>query len=199
MAQQYLLPCECGKANPVTVAQAGRTLACDCGREYKVPTLAALRQLEPVEQPVSKSRQSTQWSSTRGILFVLGVLLALVGLIAGGLNAYSIRNVDMEQVRTYYDSIEDAELDEIDHMTPVQAYEVWGKIRQMSPGTTGSAPVAQIQRFYDSRLRGSIIAFGAAAVGILMAAGSLIGVGSKASSVKSARIPDPAAKSDVVA
>src|SRR5437870_8266060 len=50
MAQQFLLPCECGHAIPVTAAQAGRTLTCSCSHEHKVPTLGTLRQL-PMAAP----------------------------------------------------------------------------------------------------------------------------------------------------
>src|SRR4051794_36149677 len=49
MAQQYLLPCACGRANTVSVAQAGRTLTCSCGQDYRVPSLAGLRRLESAE------------------------------------------------------------------------------------------------------------------------------------------------------
>src|SRR5215216_2552594 len=103
MVQQYLLPCECGRANPVTVAQAGGTVVCGCGREHIVPKLAVLRQLEPVVVPVSKGTPA--WSSSRGMLFVGGVLLALAGLAAGGFGAYLIRNIDLDKIDKHYDNL----------------------------------------------------------------------------------------------
>lgn len=174
MVQQYLLPCECGKATPVTVAQAGRTLACDCGRDQKVPSLAVLRQLEPVEALPAKGA-NVQWSSTRGTLFVIGVLATLVGLAAGGLGAYLIRRIDLNEVDQFYAKIEDDHIKEIDQMTPIQAYEVWEKIREMGPGVPLSAPELQYHKFYQFWLRVSLIGFACAAIGLLTAMSTLIG------------------------
>jgi hypothetical protein len=174
MVQQYLLPCECGKANAVAVAQAGRRLACDCGREYTVPTLAALRQLEPVAAPVSKGKPAPGWSATRGMIFVGGVLLALIGLAAGGYGAFLIRNIDLAEVDQYFDDIEHEQLEEIDQMTPIQAYEVWQRIRVMGPGIPGSADTARVRNFYNLWRSVSVVGFIAAAAGILLAAGSLV-------------------------
>jgi hypothetical protein len=173
MVQQYLLPCDCGRANPVTVAQAGRTVSCGCGRDQIVPKLAVLRQLEPVTAPVSKGAR--EWSSSRGILFVIGVLLALAGMAAGGLGAYLIRNVNLAEIDKYYDNIEQDQLKELDQMTPIQIYEIWERIRVMGPGDADSAPTAQARHFHTFWLRVSIVGFAAAAVGILLAAGSLVG------------------------
>lgn len=175
MAKQYLLPCECGKAHPVTVAQAGRVLACDCGRQNKVPTLAGLQQLEPVEHPEAKPRPVAQWSSTRGMLFVVGVLLALFGLAAGGFGAHLVRVVDVEAIDKETNKLEQMQLDEISQMTPVEAYEVWERIRVMGPGVAGSGTTAQARSFWNFWLRVTIIGFSAAVIGILMAGGSLIG------------------------
>lgn len=176
MAQQYLLPCECGKANPVTVAQAGRTLSCDCGREQKVPTLAGLRQLEPVSSPLAKD-QPVPWSTTRGAMFVAGLILAMAGLAVGGWGTYVLRHIDVERVATAEEALTTSHLEEIEHMTPIQAYEVWQKIVEMGPGPAGSAHALYAQRAYDYYLRMAIIGFVTAATGILMAAGSLVRTG----------------------
>jgi hypothetical protein len=173
MVQQYLLPCECGRANPVTVAQAGRTLDCDCGRANTVPKLAILRQLEPVAAPVSK--KTAAWSSTRGSLFVIGVLMALIGLAAGGFGGYLLRHIDLGEIDKHYDKMEHLQLEEIDRMTPIEAYEVWDRIREMGPGIVDSAPTAQARHFRTFWLRVTIFGFAAAAIGVLMSAGSLVG------------------------
>lgn len=173
MAQQYLLPCECGKATPVTVAQAGRTLPCDCGREQKVPTLAGLRQLEPVSSSLAKD-QPAAWNTTRGAMFVVGLILAMAGLAVGSWGSYVLRHIDVKAIQEYEDEVEAIELGQIDHMTPIQAYEVWQKIREMGPGPADSTHTLHAQRAYDYYLRMALIGFAIAAVGILMAAGSLI-------------------------
>lgn len=180
MAKQYLLPCECGKAHPVTVAQAGRVLDCDCGRQLKVPTLVGLQQLEPVEHPQGKPKQAANWSSTRGMLFVVGVLLALFGLAVGGFGGFVMTRADVDAIDKETTKIEQTQLDEISEMTPIQAYEVWERIRVMGPGVAGSAPSAQARSFRNFWQRVSIIGFSAAAIGILLAGGSLVGSQPKA-------------------
>jgi hypothetical protein len=175
MAKQYLLPCECGKAHPVTVAQAGRVLDCDCGRKNTVPTLAGLQRLEPVEHSAAKPKPAANWSSTRGMLFVVGVLLALLGLAAGGFGSFLMTRADVDAIDEQTTKIEQMQLDEISEMTPIQAYEVWERIRVMGPGVAGSAPSAQARLFRDFWLRVSVIGFSAAAIGILLAGGSLVG------------------------
>ena len=139
-----------------------------------MPNLAALRQLEPVDTLSAKPSRPTHWSSTRGTLFVVGILMTLAGLVCGGFGAYLIRNVDLDQVDKYYNDIEQGQLEEIDQMTPIQAYEVWERIRVMGPGVADSAPQAQVRAFYEFWLRVCWIGFGGAAIGILMAAGSLV-------------------------
>ena len=39
----FAVTCQCGKTHPVTAAQAGSTLLCDCSRPIDVPLLSALR------------------------------------------------------------------------------------------------------------------------------------------------------------
>jgi Tfp pilus assembly protein PilF len=53
MAQQYLLPCECGRSSTVTAAQAGQLLTCACGREQKVPTFGVVRELAKPEPTIT--------------------------------------------------------------------------------------------------------------------------------------------------
>src|SRR5687768_10509759 len=76
MVQQFLLPCECGLANPVAAAQAGRTLACSCGRQQRVPPLRALRQLEPAQPTDAPLRTQRRpglgtWPIRVGLLAIL--------------------------------------------------------------------------------------------------------------------------------
>jgi hypothetical protein len=134
-----------------------------------------LQQLEPVEDPEAKPKAAAKWSSTRGICFVVGVLLALLGLAAGGFGAYVVGAVDVEAIDNESRRIEQKHLDEIGQMTPMEAYEVWERIVEMGPGVPGSSDTALARYFRDFWLRVSIIGFSAAALGILLAGGSLIG------------------------
>jgi tetratricopeptide (TPR) repeat protein len=91
MVQQYLLPCECGQANQVTAAQAGRLLTCACGREQKVPTFSALRQLAPAISRADVAAGRSQrgrsfgiWSLALGIAALLGTVVFGVWRFARG-------------------------------------------------------------------------------------------------------------------
>jgi hypothetical protein len=176
MAQQYLLPCECGKANPVSVAQAGRTMPCSCGREYVVPSLAGLRHLEPaVSGGNPKKSQAAGWSQWRGGLFVAGVLLALVGMPLGGYCSYIVSRIDVERIKEVSDSYESYDLKEIDRQSPLEVYETWQHIRTLGPGEADSSLLLRATRVRDFWYRLAVAAFASSGVGIAMAAGSLIG------------------------
>ena len=42
MAQQYLLPYDCGAKITVTASQAGDQLVCECGKNLDVPSLSLI-------------------------------------------------------------------------------------------------------------------------------------------------------------
>ena len=81
---KYLLPCErCGEKLTVDVSQAGRQLACRCGTTLEVPSLRAIRSLETVADRSAKPARRS-WNPTRGVLFAVGLVLVLAGLIVAG-------------------------------------------------------------------------------------------------------------------
>ena len=81
---KYLLPCErCGEKLTVDVSQAGRQLACRCGATLEVPSLRAIRSLETVADRSAKPARRS-WNPTRGVLFAVGLVLVLAGLIVAG-------------------------------------------------------------------------------------------------------------------
>ena len=178
MAQQYLLPCKCGKVIPVTVAQAGRTLDCSCGQELRVPTLAGIRQLDPAElEATNKTRPPAAWNALRGGLFVAGVIAATIGLALGGYASSWLRVISVADAKEYTEHMESHILENVDKMTPLELYDNWKKVQAMSgPGVLEASPLAQVQKFYDYWLWMAIVGFTIAGLGILMAASSLINV-----------------------
>jgi hypothetical protein len=52
----YQVTCDCGKAHPVTAADAGSSLPCDCGRTVEVPALHELK-LQSGETALSADAQ----------------------------------------------------------------------------------------------------------------------------------------------
>jgi hypothetical protein len=80
MADDYLLPCTCGRTHRVSARQAGSTLACPCGIDLEVPGMRELRGLETAA-PTSAVRQ-TAWGLRQG-LRLIGMLLVGAGVAAG--------------------------------------------------------------------------------------------------------------------
>jgi hypothetical protein len=78
MKTLYLLPCACGRRLEINAGQAGAQIECGCGQRLTVPTIRGLKQLETVadSQPESKP---AGWSTARGMVFSIGLLLAVVG------------------------------------------------------------------------------------------------------------------------
>lgn len=75
---KHLIPCECGQQLPVSLGQAGETVACPCGRSVEVPTLRRLR-----EMPVAGDAEAAGagWGFSQGVL-ALGLIVA--ALLLGG-------------------------------------------------------------------------------------------------------------------
>jgi hypothetical protein len=81
MSTKYLLPCHDGQSVVVTTADAGRNVACPCGKMVTVPTLRGVQSLMRVDEPQSTSA-APAWSAKQGAMFTIGLCLLLVGLIA---------------------------------------------------------------------------------------------------------------------
>jgi hypothetical protein len=81
MSAKYLLPCHNGQTVVVTTADAGRTVACPCGKNVQVPTLRGVQALPRVEV-AGTHPAAPAWSSQQGAMFTSGLCLLLVGLIA---------------------------------------------------------------------------------------------------------------------
>ena len=64
---KYEVRCECGKAHAVTGADAGASLACDCGQTVEVPPLHQLRTLAGQAVPIlgTGSRARRHWPVAR--------------------------------------------------------------------------------------------------------------------------------------
>jgi hypothetical protein len=81
MPARYQLACpNCSTVHTVSPAQAGETLACDCGHPLAVPTLRELRTREPVVAE-GDARRSADWNLWQGLLFVGGAILIVIGAL----------------------------------------------------------------------------------------------------------------------
>ena len=87
MANRYLLPCECGHKLVVESRNAGSTIEClECSTTVDVPKLGELKKLEPAELADPKSaKRSARTNPVKRLLFTLGLAVAVIAGVAGGL------------------------------------------------------------------------------------------------------------------
>lgn len=92
MSAKYLLPCHNGNTVEVTTADAGRMIACPCGKQVQVPTL---RGVQALPRAVADTKPAAPtWSAQQGACFSIGLCLMLVGLIGVGITYYGFRQID---------------------------------------------------------------------------------------------------------
>ena len=94
---QYLLPCgACGEKQAIEPRQAGRRIACGCGAVLEVPSLRGIRELAHTA-PTKTRRTGPAWSPARGLAFVGGMLVAVVGLLVAGYALLVWRSLDTSE------------------------------------------------------------------------------------------------------
>lgn len=82
LAMQYLLSCPCGEKVPVTRAQAGLSITCQCGKQLSVPTVRGLSELEPVGDTASAPATARRPWGPRQSVLSLGVVIFASAVIA---------------------------------------------------------------------------------------------------------------------
>ena len=95
MSAIYLLPCHGDNCVEITTAEAGRTIACPCGKKVQVPTLREIRQL-PRRREAPRERAA--WSPQQGVLFSLGLVLCAASLGFIGWLIYQRLQLDTEEI-----------------------------------------------------------------------------------------------------
>lgn len=157
---KYRLPCTCGQSVVVETTQAGETVSCQCGRTLEVPTLRALRQLEPaVEDGPARPTRDT-WSIRQGILFGIGLVVLLAGAITAGLSYYQRSQVD-----TFMPSEEiiDQWVREVDQWPAERLWAFWVEVRDdklppvLSPHMQRVSHARQLMRFTWSGIAVSVL------------------------------------------
>lgn len=100
---QHQFPCEnCGQTIPITVTMAGSRLACPhCGHEMTAPKMGVIRSL-PLVPSTGPARVvgKRQWTAASGLLFSMGFLCIVIGLV-GGYLSYQKYRVPADQLATF--------------------------------------------------------------------------------------------------
>ncbi|MDD3470764.1 MAG: hypothetical protein PHE53_12420 [Thermoguttaceae bacterium] len=140
---KYILPCECGVKHTVSTNDAGRQLTCTCGKELLVPSLMALRRLEPAVETADRSHHATNdlghWSR---LCRYLGVALGTLGIVCGVI-IYQKNNPFLRDITS--------------ETTDQNLYEWWVFLRQGidTPSTPQELGFSQHQQLWEMLFIGS--------------------------------------------
>lgn len=154
MSQKYLLDCECGRKLVVETSQAGESIVCPCGARLEVPSMQAIRRLEPVRSDSSRGR-TAEWG-WRQATILLGTLIAVVS-VASALYLHAMR----------------PRLGDPYALSPFQTWAVWQQLRM----GLDRHPTPWDKQFLDAvrdNRRWRVVWLGIAACGTLVAAVSAL-------------------------
>lgn len=133
MSATYLLPCHSGKTVEVTVANAGRTVVCPCGKQVDVPTLRELKKLPLAEVDAAAGKSTaSNWTLQQGVFFSLGLLLimaAAVAVIVLGYYRWQINTTKPEFREEYLAGMDKRVMDQ----TAAQTLPMWDLFNQPLP------------------------------------------------------------------
>lgn len=167
---RYLLPCSCGQKTPVFISAAGTEVTCVCGKILPVPSIRGLRELELEALKTADSpRPTTTYAGwdIRGIVFVIGLLAALVGFGLAGWHGYVWSQVDTtNHEHVFLEEIEHR----IDEQSPLQLLDIWKHVTKDGLGDYEEPLHRQWQKISDD-------AWQMLQVGVLMVVGGVAAVG----------------------
>lgn len=162
---KYLLPCECGQATSIEPSQAGQKIACQCGATLVVPSMRAVRELEPdASQPETASKRP-QWNPTAGLIFAVGAFFAMLGILAGSFGAYQQMQLQMPPPPQ---EMIDLWISEIDASSPDRLWEIWNETLDQGLGDYNASPFIIVRRRARFFQRLQWAGFGVAGVGLLI-------------------------------
>jgi Domain of unknown function (DUF1922) len=123
---RFLLPCACGRQLPVTAAQAGDQLQCECGQRLEVPTLRHLAAFERLEEAAPQRVKS--WGVRQGLVFLGASIIAIAAVCLLVLQLQKPEQIHEQLIQT-----------NIEGMTPAEMWRAWpilerGIRRSLFPG-----------------------------------------------------------------
>jgi hypothetical protein len=160
-----LLTCECGRAVPVELGQAGGRALCACGATLQVPTLRRLREL-PVatDQPVA---ETSAWRPQFGAAAGAVLIAAIAALASLGIRITepNVREFDLAAMKRAVGQIEE--------LRPVELWQWWVFNQHLPergfPVYQESLSTSQEKQLRQKRLLEKIL-LGVAGIAVLSAA-----------------------------
>ena len=141
MSELYLLPCQCGKTVPVSVAQAGSQVQCGCGLPVEVPKMREIRALKPVpksEVPVSHRDGENQYNGVtpQRAFFAICMCVGIIASIICGEMAFRLSQMQVAPPRDVEHVMDDRF---VDGLTKTETLDVWMRFKKLGiSGTPGS-------------------------------------------------------------
>ena len=144
---KYRLPCQrCGEKLVIDASLAGRQIACRCGAAVEVPSLRAIRALE-VATDVPDRPSPPSWNRGRGLVFALGLVVAVLGLFTAGVAGVSWLNAEVPPPPSPEES--KSALAEMDGFSAPRAWDAWVDMR-----TNGLGPYMEpVRSVVEASLR----------------------------------------------
>jgi hypothetical protein len=130
MTARYLLPCHGDRVVEVTVALAGHTVTCPCGKSVVVPTLRELKRLPVAAAETSARSSAAPWTLQQGILFSLGLLLIAASGVALGVIGFKRSKLSTEAA-VLRDEFHQQLGEEIGAMEPSRTLDFWRMLREI--------------------------------------------------------------------
>ncbi|MCA9268569.1 MAG: hypothetical protein KDA41_08870 [Planctomycetales bacterium] len=174
MSVKYLLTCHGDQSVEVTTADAGRTLACPCGKSVLVPTLRHIKCLPPAESSADAARPTAGWSAQQGALFAMGTVL-FVGCLLGGIGVRNERAKIDTTVPQMHPDFVTLVTGEIAAFAPEQTLDLWEKLaanplpeqRAVLPHEAANEKASQLDRIAYSLFAIAAAGLVAAVVGVV--------------------------------
>jgi hypothetical protein len=144
MTAKYLLPCHDGNTVEVTTADAGRMIACPCGKNVQAPTLRKIQAL-PRAKGSDNDVQVASWTAQQGAMFSIGACLLLVSLIALGLLFQQYRRIDTSKPDMNHQALAEFEVAAAS-AEPANTLDVWYALRDSPLGEDRGLQVWEANR-----------------------------------------------------
>jgi len=169
MADQYLLPCDCGLRVGVNAGQAGATVRCACGRMLDVPTMRGLARF-PREEDAAGAHGGASWG-LRQRLICLGLIIAAVGSGTGVYLLVTRPAFPQERIDDFTEQRIEAIRDAAPRWTPEQTLRVWRYIQRNGLQEVEHPIARRYRESVAPRDYVTLIALAIAGLGLLLAGG----------------------------